>query len=304
VTIYDALEPRSGGNLSNLEGIADRVAIVLKDIRNFDAVSEAVKGQHIIFNCAAHTSHPDSMKEPWLDLEVNCAGVINVLEAARRCNKRVKIVHVGTSSQIGRMKENPVTEEHSEFPLDIYSANKTASEKYVLIYANAYKIPATVVRLPNVYGPRSNIRSSEFGFINYFFGLALQNKNLTVYGAGQQLRNLIYIEDAVKALLLATKIASSKPEVLFASADHQVSIMKIAETIVKIFGRGRVKNVKWPEPRKSIEIGDAVISNRKIKRLLGWRPQWNLEKGLIETERYFSPRIEAYLKIKTRRMQG
>src|SRR5438046_1039220 len=126
-TIYDCLEPRSGGNQENIREISNKVSVVLNDIRNFDSLCEIIKGKHIVFNCAAYTSHPNSMKEPWLDLDVNCAGVINLLEAVRRYNPKIKVVHVGTSSQIGRMKSNPVTEDHPEFPLDIYSANKPVS---------------------------------------------------------------------------------------------------------------------------------------------------------------------------------
>jgi len=119
------------------------------------------------------------MREPLVDIDVNCKGVINVLEAARRFNSEVKIVHIGTSTQIGRMQFSPVTESHPEFPVDIYSANKSASEKHVLIYGSAYEMRTTVIRLGNVFGPRSNIKSSDFGFINYFIGRALQGKELS-----------------------------------------------------------------------------------------------------------------------------
>lgn len=295
VTIYDCLEPRSGGNLENIKEIHGKVKVILNDIRNFDSLSASIKDKDIVFNCAAFTSHPNSMKEPWMDLDVNCTGVINLLEAARRYNKKVKIVHVGTSSQIGRMKFSPVNEDHPEFPLDIYSANKTAAEKYVLIYANVYKIPAVVIRIPNVYGPRSNIKSGEFGFINYFIGQAIKNKSITVYGSGRQLRSLLYIEDCVKALILAALNKKCEGEVLFASGAHQISVIRVAQQILKIFGKGKIKNIPWPPERKSIEIGDAVLSNKKIKRILGWCPEWELEQGLQETYQFYSRRAVYYL---------
>ena len=186
VTIYDYLDPKSGGNLYNLEGIRDKVNVIFNDIRNFEGVVAAVQNQDLIFSCAAYTSHPNSMKEPLIDIDVNCKGVINILEAVRRFNPAAKIVHVGTSTQIGRMRYEPVDELHPEFPLDIYSANKVASEKYVLIYGWAYKLQTTVVRLVNTFGPRSNIQSPDFGFMNYFIGLGLQGKDIPVFGKGEQ----------------------------------------------------------------------------------------------------------------------
>src|SRR5262245_10623546 len=120
VTIYDCLDPKSGGNMHNVHGFESDVRIVLNDIRNFEGVSSVIREQDVVFNAAAYTSHPNSMKEPLVDIEVNCKGVINLLEAARRFNRDVKLVHVGTSTQIGRMLQRPIDELHPEFPVDIY----------------------------------------------------------------------------------------------------------------------------------------------------------------------------------------
>lgn len=294
VTLYDCLDPRSGGNLYNLYPIKDQVQVVLNDIRNFEGVCSSILNQDILFNCAAYTSHPNSMKEPLIDIDVNCKGVINLLEAARRFNPEVKIVHVGTSTQIGQMQFNPVTETHPEFPVDIYSANKSASEKYVLIYGNAYRLNTTVIRLANVFGPRSNIKSSDFGFMNYFIGLALQNKEITVFGDGSQLRNISYVEDCVAALILASQSEETRGQVLFAVSDQQYDVATIARAITDNIG-GKVKFVDWPKDREVIEIGDAVISNNKIKSVLKWAPKFDLPSGLILTKSYFTPCLERYL---------
>jgi UDP-glucose 4-epimerase len=293
VTLYDCLDPRSGGNMYNVFDIEDSLRIVLNDMRNFEGLSQSVRNQDLLFNCAAYTSHPYSMREPLIDTDVNCKGVINLLEAVRRFNREVKIVNVGTSTQIGRMHYSPVDEWHPEFPLDIYSANKSAAEKYFLIYGTAYRMQTTVVRLANVFGPRSNIKSSDFGFMNYFIGLALQGKEVTVYGEGAQLRNISYIEDAVNALILAAQNESSNGQVFFAVADRQYTVAEIAQSIVEIIG-GRLSFVEWPKNREVIEIGDAVISNAKIKSALDWSPSFNLRDGLVRTRDYFHSCLEQY----------
>ncbi len=219
VTIYDCLDPRSGGNPYNIHDIRDSVTLCYQDILNFDQASKEVVDKHIIFNCAASTSHPFSMREPWIDLDVNSRGAINLLEAVRRFNRDVKIIHLGTSTQLGKLQYQPADERHPEFPTDIYSANKSVSEKYVLIYANAYEIRASVIRLSNVYGPRASIHSPDFTFNNYFIGLALQGKDIPVFGQGRQKRNVIYVEDAVSALILASQSDKVDRDILFAVGD-------------------------------------------------------------------------------------
>jgi UDP-glucose 4-epimerase len=295
VTIYDCLDPRSGGNMYNIHDIKEHVQIILNDIRNFEGMSASIVNHDIVFNCAAYTSHPNSMKEPYIDIDVNCKGVINLLEVARRFKPDIKIVHIGTSTQIGKLHYSPIDENHPEFPVDLYSANKSASEKYVLIYGRAYKMRTTVVRLANIFGPRSNIKTPDFGFINYFIGLALQGKDITVFGKGEQLRNISFVHDCVDALIHASKNDKSNGEVFFAVSDKQYAISEIAQEINKNIG-GTVKFIEWPKEREAIEIGDAIISNKKIKDVLKWTPSHDLAAGLIKTREYFKSCLDIYLR--------
>lgn len=294
VTIYDCLDQKSGGNIYNIEDIKKDIELVINDIRNFEALCSSLVKKDLVFNCAAYTSHPNSMKEPLTDIDINCKGTINLLEAARRFVPEIKIVHIGTSTQIGRMKLKVIDELHPEFPIDIYSANKSASEKYVLLYGNAYSLNTTVVRLANNFGPRSNIKSADFGFMNYFIGLGLANKEIPVFGEGRQLRNIMYVEDSVDALILAALNPKSKVEVFFAVGDKQYSVMQIARAIVKNIG-GKIKFVSWPREREVIEIGDAIISNKKIKDTLHWQARYDIDTALNETKEYFSPNLSKYI---------
>ena len=295
VDIFDNLDPHSGGNLYNVRDIAGSVGLHFNDLINFDLLGDHVCNQDIIVNCAASTSHPFSMREPWLDLDVNSRAVVNLIEAVKRFNREAKLVHIGTSTQLGPLRYHPADENHPEFPTDIYSANKSVSEKYVLIYSRAYGLNATVIRLSNVYGPRAAIHSPEFTFNNYFIGLALQGKDITVYGEGRQLRNVLYVDDAVEALISAMETENARGETFFAVGDHHYSVAQIAEATVKHIGSGRVKYIPWPKDRKSTEIGDAVISNEKIKKSMKWFPKCGLEEGLKKTREYYHSCLDKYL---------
>ncbi len=228
------------------------------------------------------------------NIDVNCTGVINLLEAIRRFEPDCRIVHIGTSTQLGRLQYRPADENHPEYPTDIYSANKSVSEKYTMIYATGHGLHANVVRLSNVYGPRACINSAEFTFNNYFIGLALSGKDITVFGSGDQKRNLIYVDDAVDALI---KVGSNNisGETFFAVGDEHYSVKEIAYNTVKHIGSGNVVEVQWPNERKAIEIGDAILSNNKIKQEIGWSPSTILEEGLKKTFDYFSGCLDKYL---------
>lgn len=293
VTIYDCLDPKSGGNHFNLEGVRDRVKLVINDVRNFEALCQAVLSQDLVIHCAAYTSHPNSMREPLVDIDINCKGTIHLLEAVRRFQPSARVLYVGTSTQIGPMHAAVIDERHSEFPVDIYSANKCAGEKYTLLYGKAHGLDVVVVRLANTYGPRSNIRSADFGFINYFIGLALRGRSLTVFGEGKQLRNVSFVDDSVEALLAVAARPASRGEVYFAVADRQYSVLELAESIARHIGGG-VSRIPWPADRAAIEAGDAIISNAKIRRDVGWEPRTPLDEGLRRTREFFSPVLARY----------
>jgi UDP-glucose 4-epimerase len=296
VSLYDNLDPNSGGNLYNIKDIKAELELHLCDILDFEALADQVNSQDFIFNCAAATSHIFSLQEPCFSLEVNSRGVINLMEAVRRFNPEAKVIHIGTSTQLGRLIYQPADEKHPEFPTDIYSANKTAAEKYALIYAWTYNLDITTIRLPNVFGPRAGIHSPALTFNNYFIGLALQNKDISVYGEGKQLRNVLYVDDAVEALIAAAQSDKVKGETFFAVADNHWSVAQIAEATVKYIGSGRVQYVPWPPQQKAIDIGDAVLSNAKIKQVLNWAPAWELTEGLLKTREYYLPCLKHYLR--------
>lgn len=295
VTIFDAMFPQYGANPANLMGIEDRVKVVKGDIRDFEELKKHVRDKDVIFNYAAQVSHIDSMTDPLLDIDINCRGNINVLEAVRQCNDGARLVLASTRSQVGRLVYDPVDEKHPEFPTDIYSANKSAAEKYHLIYHRAHGMFATSLRLTNLYGPRAQVKSATYGVVNYFIRLAIEGKTITVYEPGTQRRDCLFIDDAVAAMLLAGSDKMADGEVFNVASGTTFPLVEIIKKIVSIAGSGNFVLTPWPEHRKKIEVGDVSMSIAKIRETLGWEPHVVLDEGIASTLEYFRRVMAAYV---------
>jgi UDP-glucose 4-epimerase len=295
VTIYDSLDPACGGNLANVEQIEDEIEIVRDDIRSRERIATVLDETELVINCAAYTSHLRSMEDPAGYLDVNCAGVLNLLEASRAARLKPRFIQIGTSTQVGRASSEPITEEHAEHPLDVYSATKTAAEKLALAYGAAHGLPVSVVRLSNVYGPRARLTDPGLGFVSYFVGLALQDREIDIFGDGSQRRTITYVDDVVGAIVRVAASDRCIGQVFFAASADRYSVRQIGEAVIKAVGRGRLRNVPWPAERAAIEVGDNVISSEKIARYTGWRASVGLEEGMRLTASYFAGRLPLYL---------
>ncbi len=285
VTVYDSLLHQGGGNMRN---IADpNIHIRVNDIRDAKLLGTAVKGQDYIFHCAGHTSHSYSMDDPFLDVEINCIGSMNLLEAVLREAPSARVVYVGTSTQCGSMVHEPLNELHPEFPRDIYSANKSVAEKYHLIYHWSHGLHTTVVRLANVFGPRANIASADAGVLNHFIGLALRGEPLTIYGEGKQRRNIMFVDDCVDALFAAASNDAAIGQTYFAAGDEECTIADYAALVADVVG-GEVTHVPWPEEWKTMDVGDVSIDSSALRATTGWAPRVSVRDGLARTRDFFA----------------
>ena len=151
VTIVDSLLPQHGGNLFNIATIADRVDVNPCDLRDRSSIRQLVREKDFIFNLAGQVSHIDSMEDPQLDLELNCASHLSLLEACRATNRGAVIVFAASRQQYGRPEYLPVSEEHPQAPVDVNGINLVAAEAYHLLYHRVHGVRAVSLRLTNTY---------------------------------------------------------------------------------------------------------------------------------------------------------
>lgn len=292
VTVFDCVMENTGANFANIKEIEDKIEFIRGDIRNEKEVDEAVKDKDIIFQCAGQVGHVTSMEEPFLDIDINCKGRINVLEACRKFNKDAKIIFLGSRTQIGSSEGN-MDEDSQQNPADIYGANNMAAEMYHLIYNKVHGMKTTSTRLTNVYGPKSQIINPKYGVINWMIGRAIGGEELNVFGTGEQLRDVLYIDDVVDALVLIAGDERSNGEVYMLGSGKGIPFVDIVKTISRAAGNTDVKMVPWPDERKEIEVGDAVIDYNKIKKL-GWEPKTSLESGIAKTVEFYKNNFDDY----------
>ncbi len=203
VLLVDSLIDDYGGNLFNIDGVADRLRVNVADIRQQSTMNYLVRDREVIFNLAGQVSHIDSMRDPYTDLEINCRSQLTLLEACRNHNAAAKVVFAGTRQVYGRPDSLPVSEAHLVRPTDINGINKAAGEYYHLVYNNVFGVRACSLRLTNVYGPRQLIKHNRQGFIGWFIRLAIEGQAIQIYGDGSQLRDFVYVDDAADAFLRA-----------------------------------------------------------------------------------------------------
>lgn len=293
VTLVDSLIPEYGGNLFNVNDIRDRLQINISDVRDEHSMKYLVQGQDYLFNLAGQTSHLDSMRDPYTDLEINAKAQLYILEACRNYNSGIKIIFASTRQVYGKPLYLPVDEKHPLSPVDINGVNKLAGEWNHLLYNSIYGIRSTVLRLTNTIGPRMRVKDARQTFVGIWIRLLVEGKPFEVWG-GEQLRDFTYVDDCIEAMLLVAKSEKANGQIFNLGGDCVISLKNLAQYLVEITD-GSYQIKEFPEDRKRIDIGDYYSDYSLIKTTLGWEPNTSLKEGLRKTINYYSKNLKHYL---------
>lgn len=277
VAVVDDL---STGKQANLDA---RARFHLADIRDADSLARIFDEEEpeAVSHQAAKANVRESMEKPVLYAEVNVIGSLNVLEEARRRGVK-RFIYASTGGAVyGEPQFLPVTEEHPINPLDPYGASKHHVEHYLHLYHENYKIPYTVLRYPNVYGPRQD-PFGEAGVVAIFCRMMLQGEQPTINGDGKQERDFVYVGDVARANLLA--LESDRNGIYNLGSGRGTDINTLFGKLSEI-----VLFAAEPKygPAKLGEIFKTYIDATKAHQDLGWEPTVALEVGLQKTADYF-----------------
>ncbi|WP_415908463.1 NAD-dependent epimerase/dehydratase family protein [Oleiharenicola sp. Vm1] len=293
VTVVDSLIPEYGGNLANLDDAPAGITINIADVRDQFSLRYLVQGQDVLFNLAGQTSHLDSMRDPFTDLDINAKAQLAILEACRHFNPGIEIVFASTRQIYGKPQYLPVDERHPIRPVDVNGVNKAAGEQFHQLYHDVYGLRTRVLRLTNTYGPRMRIKDARQTFLGIWIKQILTDIPVEVW-EGNQLRDFNYVDDVVAALLNVTQHPDTTGAIFNLGSTEKISLLDLAHRLVEIAGQGTVAIKSFPAERKKIDIGDYYSDFRKIEAAIGWRPQVALSEGLCATVDYFRRHLDRY----------
>lgn len=294
VTVVDSLLPELGGNRFNLAAVEDRVRVSTGDLRDGSAVDGLVEGQDVVFSLAGQVSHVDSLTDPIGDLEINCRSQLALLEALRRRNPGARVVFAGSRQQYGRPRYLPVDEAHPLDPVDVNGINKAATETATLLYHRIHGLPTCSLRLTNTYGPRMQMRHPRQGFVAWFVRLALEGREIELFGGGDSLRDFNEVEDVVDAFILCGTADAAVGEVFNLGHPQPVTIRGFAELLLDVAGGGSLTERPFPPDRARIDIGSVYMDYGKIRERLGWEPRVDVRDGLARMVDYYRNNREHY----------
>lgn len=294
VTILDCQLDLHGGNIFNIQDIAKEVKFVKGDIRDDALARDLIKGQDVLFNIAAQTSHTDSMNNPLLDVDINNRGQIILLEAVKTVNPGIRLVYCSSRAVYGASAKKIIDEETLPNPGDVYSVNKLAGEFYHKIYGNVHGLNVTTLRVANGYGQRAQMKSPSFGILNWFIRLAIDDQEIKVFGDGKQIRDYAHVDDIIEAFLMTAARENLKGKTFNVGSGKGIPLIDIIHRIVQIAGKGKIVHVPWPEQNKKIDVGDFVADITRMQKELGWDAKVDLDTGLKKTIQFYETHKKNY----------
>ena len=280
VVVFDNL---STGSASNLSGIKDKIKFEQGDILDKEAIYKLVSESDFVVHLAAALGVFNIVNKPLESLKTNLQGSEVVLEA---CDKYRKPVLIASTSEIyGKNDKVPLNEEDDRIighPLKSrwsYSEAKAVDESLAYFYYLENKLPISIVRFFNTVGPR---QVGHYGMVvPRFVSAALKNEPLTVYGSGDQIRCFCHVDDAVRALLLVMDSDKAIGQVFNVGNNKQISIMELAKKVIELTGStSSIEKIPYEKayPEGFEDMQRRVPDISKLKQVLGWTPEINLDQ--------------------------
>lgn len=284
------------GSHRNLEHVQDRIELIPGDVRDADAVKEAVTGMDVVFHQAALASVPMSIENPVATHDVCATGTMNVLNAARLAGVR-RVVYAGSSSAYGDSPEMPKREDHVPQVLSPYAAAKLAGELYCQSFAACYPLEVVRLRYFNVFGPRQDPKSPYSAVIPLFASALIAGRTPRIYGNGEQSRDFVNVANVVQANILAATVPGVSGRVYNVASGSSISILELLRLICS--GLDLPFCPEFHPPR----TGDILHSWADISAIqndLGYKPVVTLEAGLKETLQFYLDEHRSLTSVGTR----
>jgi UDP-glucose 4-epimerase len=249
-----------------------------EDLRNFEkirSILEKVKPD-IVFHLAAQTSVAVSSREPVADVVHNVEVSVGLAQIIADL-KTPRLVFTSTGGAMyGEESSPPYTERTPENPQSIYGVSKLAVENYLRVVTNGSNTQISTIRPANIYGPEQS-HLGEAGVVAIFGALMLANKDVTIFGTGEDTRDYIFVDDIVAILI---KAATEDPGLYLAGTGVETSTNQIFNTLKKITGYDKLPVY---QPARSGDVARSSLSSKKARQLWGWKPEIDLEDGLTKT---------------------
>ena len=268
------------GRRANLAHLGEAYEWVEGDLGDFDVCQRAVEGASYVFHQAAIPSVPRSVREPLLSHASGPTATIHLLEAARQAGVR-RVMFAASSSAYGNTDELPKHEAMLPRPLSPYAAGKLAGEHYIRVYAQTMGVDGVSLRYFNIFGPRQDPSSPYSGVISLFGRALSEGRRPIIYGDGYQTRDFTYVDNAVRANLLAMR--SERPlegTVLNVGTGRRVSLRDLVASMNTILGTSL--EPEFQPPREG-DVRDSQASLERTHATLGYEPVVDFEEGLRRT---------------------
>jgi len=272
------------GRRSNLEPLSSREEFSFReaDIRDADAMADAVAGVDSLFHQAAVASVPRSVEDPVTSTDANCTGTATVLDAARRADVDTAVV-ASSSSVYGASEELPKVETMPATPESPYALSKYFTEELALQFSDFYDIDTVALRYFNIFGPRQDPEGQYAAVIPKFVSRMLDGDRPVIFGDGEQSRDFTYVDNAVRANVLAAE-GDVTGEAFNVGSGGRVTVNELVDALNDTLGTDLDPIHDDPRPG-DVRHSHADVS--KAAELLGYEPEIGFEAGLARTVEYY-----------------